>query len=94
MDSLFADWNRGVGGRSRVSIRKGEVCVVVSLDSAKTNREFVVSECAVIAWLSIRKCPWKACWITLVGVFEGFLDPPRLRWRLFKNQERNSTGSD
>lgn len=49
MDSLFADWNRGVGGRSRVSIRKGEVCVFVSLDSAKTSREFVVSECAVIA---------------------------------------------
>ena len=49
MDSLFADWNRGVGGRSRVSTKKGEVCVFVSLDSVKTNREFVVSECAVMA---------------------------------------------
>lgn len=88
------DWKSGVGGRSSVNMRKGVVCEVVSLDSEKTRRALAASERAVIAWLSIRRWPWKAEWITLVGVGEGFLEPPRLRWRLFRNQERKSTGSD
>lgn len=94
MDSAFEDWKSGVGGRSRVRIKKGLVCEVVSLASEKTRRALAESERAVIAWLSIRSWPWNVEWITLVGVGEGFLEPPRLRWRLLRNQERNSTGSD
>ena len=94
MDSLFEDWKRGVGGRSRVRIMKGVVWDSVVLDSEKTRRAFAASERAVISWLSIRSCPWNAACTTLVGFLDGLLEPPRLRWRLFRNHERNSTGSD
>lgn len=94
MDSWFADWKSGDAGRSRVRIWNGVVWLFIVPDSVNTRRAFWVSEWAVMAWLSIRRRPWNAAWITLVGVGVGFLDPPRERWRLFRNQDRKSTGSD
>lgn len=55
IDSRFADWKRGVGGRSKVRMRKGVVWLLMEPDSVKTRRAFWVSEWAVIAWLSILK---------------------------------------
>lgn len=94
MDSRFTDWKSGVGGRSRVRMRKGVIWELMVPDSVNMRRAFWVSEWVLIAWLSIRSRPWKAAWITLCGFVDGFLDPPRERCRLFRNQDRNSTGSD
>jgi len=62
-----------------------------SAASSKRKRS-PASAFAVMAWDSTFSLPWKMDWIMLLPGF--VLLPPRARCRLFRNQERKSTGSD
>lgn len=86
-----SSWNRGAVGRSKVSIRNREMSDFTSAASSNRNRS-PASALAVMACDSTFSFPWKHFWIMLLPGF--VLLPPRARCRLFKNQERKSTGSD
>jgi len=85
-------WKSGLGGRSRVRMRYGVIVLLTVEDSSKRRRSPVVSDFAVMTCDSMRSLPWKVRWT--IDESALVLDPPRVRCRLLRNQDKNSTGSD
>ena len=86
-----SSWKSGAAGRSSVRRRKREMSVFTDAASSKRRRS-PASALAVIICDSTFSLPWKMRWMMLLPGL--VLEPPSARWRLFRNQERNSTGSD
>ena len=90
-----SDWKRGAAGRSRVRRRKGEIVVVVSADGSKRRRS--EADDVVMVWDSILSRPRKVALMMEEEEEEEeeaeVADGRRREWRLWRNQERKSTGS-
>ncbi|QBZ57020.1 hypothetical protein PoMZ_01939 [Pyricularia oryzae] len=80
----------GAGGRSSVSRRKRDTSTLTSASSNRSRSS--ASALAVMACDSTLTLPWNTRWtILLPGLVR---EPPRPRWRLLRNHDKKSTGSD
>jgi len=86
-----SSWNNGAAGRSRVKSMNRLISAFTSAASSNRRRS-PASALAVMACDSTLSFPWKQRWIMLLPGL--VLLPPSARCRLFRNHDRNSTGSD